>query len=93
MIREMNLQVISGFGWYEIIGGKIKTRKDGMHELGDTPPPRLHIHPDGIAITGLPPSAIEWILKSIIHDSYHDDTGRKQVEPSEKTITLTIRTG
>lgn len=90
MIRDINLQIISGYGWYEIIDGHIKTRKNGLNNLGDTVPARIHVHEDGIAITGLPPSALAWLLKAIEYETVHDYNNEK-AEPQEKPVTVTIR--
>ncbi|MGZ3073024.1 hypothetical protein AAER27_23325, partial [Pseudomonas aeruginosa] len=79
-------------GWYELIDGKVRTRKNGLNDLGEVQPPRLHIHADGIAITGLPQSAIDWLLKSIEYQTTHNDAG-DDAEPTAKTISLTIRAG
>jgi hypothetical protein len=93
MLPDMNLQIISNFGWYEIIDGKIKLRKEGIVELGEIAPPRLHVHKDGVTILGLPKSAIAWIMNCIDHENSHDVHGNKETEPVEKTATVTIRLG
>lgn len=91
MIRDINLQIISGYGWYEIIAGHIKTRREGeLGLLGEVIPARVHVHEDGIAITGLPPSALEWLLKSIEHETTHDCNGNTK-DGQEKPVMITIR--
>ncbi len=90
MTRDINLQIISGFGWYELIDGRIRTRQNGLANLGEVVPARIHVHDGGIAITGLPASALEWLLKSIEYETTHDFNNRS-TEPQEKPLTITIR--
>lgn len=95
MIRDLTIQISSGYGWYEILNGKIRLRTGNISETTVTknPPPRIHIHSDGIAITGLPKDTIDWILAGIEHETHHDFGNNKLAEPKEKPINIAIRLG
>lgn len=94
MIEETNFRVIANYGWFDLIGGAMRTRtKDyGVRELGTAPQPRVHVHDDGITITGLPREAIEWLKNSLVYDRTHDEFGT-ETGPRDNTMMVTISPG
>ena len=91
MIVDLDIQIISAFGWLEITNKIAKLRKDGqVSEIATADTASMHIHTDGITVS-LPPHVISHLVKCIEYEFSHDPQGKPLPTPEAKPIRLVIR--
>ena len=93
MTTDSEVQIISAYGWLDIFSAFTTVRQGGavIREPRKTPLPELHIHEDGITITGLSPQVIAFIAESVKYAANLDKHGKPTDKPELKTARITIK--
>lgn len=90
MIVDVEFQVISTYGWIELIGDCLKVRNNGIQVPEQSKTARMHILDDGIHVL-LPPKVVEHLRRSIEHEFTHAPGGAVLEEPVAKPIRIVVR--